>query len=394
MAQDATHTGPAIDDGGLFVGLISGTSVDGIDAALVRFAGAADTAAGRGPTLVFGRTYPMPDALAHQVLALSQAGAAAAMPLDAVGELDTRLGQAFADAAAGLLRDSGTAASAVVAIGSHGQTLRHRPTGDAPFTLQLGDASWIAERTGIDTVADFRRRDVAAGGQGAPLVPAFHAAVLRDPAEARAVLNIGGIANLTLLPRVGAVRGFDTGPGNGLMDAWCLQHRGERFDRGGAMAAAGRVDDALLARLLDDPWLGLPPPKSTGRDQFQPDWLDARLVGGDALVPEDVQATLCRFTARSIADALLREQRECARVLVCGGGVHNPVLLREIALALPGIAVDSTAAHGLDPDFVEAMAFAWLARESLARRAGNLADVTGARGPRVLGAVHAGRVAT
>lgn len=370
---------PAVADGGLFVGLISGTSVDGIDAALVRF--------GARPELVFARTYPMPGPLAETVLHLSQAQAT--VSLDAVGELDTRLGQAFADAALALLRDAGVDASRVTAIGSHGQTLRHRPGGEAPFTLQLGDANWIAERTGVDTVADFRRRDVAAGGQGAPLVPAFHAAVLRDPGEDRAVLNIGGIANLTLLPREGAVRGFDTGPGNGLMDAWCLRHRGERFDRGGALAAEGRVDEDLLRALLSDPWLALPPPKSTGRDQYQPDWLATHLAGRERAVA-DVQATLCRFTARSVADALLRESPACRRVLVCGGGVHNPVLLQALADALPGVAVESTAVLGLNPDFVEAMAFAWLARETLAGRPGNLADVTGAAGPRILGAVYPG----
>jgi anhydro-N-acetylmuramic acid kinase len=379
-ATRSPDPGPAIDDGGLFIGLISGTSVDGIDAALVRF--------GARPQLVHARTYPMPEALARQVLHLSQAEAT--LSLDAVGELDTRLGQAFAEAAMALLRDAAVAADQVQAIGSHGQTLRHRPSGDAPFTLQLGDANWIAERTGIDTVADFRRRDVAAGGQGAPLVPAFHAAELADPHEARAVLNIGGIANLTLLPRDGVVRGFDTGPGNGLMDAWCLRHAGTRYDADGALAASGRVREALLARLMAEPWLALPPPKSTGRDHFQPDWLDAQLAGLDLAVA-DVQATLCRFTARSIAQALRREQPACARVLVCGGGVHNPALLGELRAELPGIIVESTSAHGMDPDFVEAMAFAWLARETMARRPGNLTGVTGARGPRVLGGVYPGR---
>jgi anhydro-N-acetylmuramic acid kinase len=370
---------PSVSDGGLFIGLISGTSVDGIDAALVRF--------GAQPELVFARTYPMPGPLVDTVLHLSQAQAT--VSLDAVGELDTRLGQAFSEAALALLRDAGIDASRVVAIGSHGQTLRHRPSGDAPFSLQLGDANWIAERTGIDTVADFRRRDVAAGGQGAPLVPAFHAAVLHDAGEDRAVLNIGGIANLTLLPRDGAVRGFDTGPGNGLMDAWCLRHRGERFDRGGALAASGTVDVELLQALMSDPWLALPPPKSTGRDQFQPDWLATHLTGREHAVA-DVQATLCRFTARSIAEALLRELPACRRVLVCGGGVHNAVLLRDLADTLPACRVESTAAQGLDPDFVEAMAFAWLARETLAGRPGNLAEVTGAAGPRILGGVYPG----
>jgi anhydro-N-acetylmuramic acid kinase len=375
----AAHPEPSVSDGGLFIGLISGTSVDGIDAALVRF--------GAQPELVFARTYPMPGPLVDTLLHLSQAQAT--VSLDAVGELDTRLGQAFADAALALLRDAGVDAPRVAAIGSHGQTLRHRPSGDAPFTLQLGDANWIAERTGIDTVADFRRRDVAAGGQGAPLVPAFHAAVLHDAGEDRAVLNIGGIANLTLLPRAGAVRGFDTGPGNGLMDAWCLRHRGERFDRGGALAASGTVDVELLQALMSDPWLALPPPKSTGRDQFQPDWLAAHLAGRERAVA-DVQATLCRFTARSIAEALARELPTCRRVLVCGGGVHNAVLLQHLADALPACHVESTAAQGLDPDFVEAMAFAWLARETLAGRPGNLAGVTGAAGPRILGGVYPG----
>jgi anhydro-N-acetylmuramic acid kinase len=365
---------------GLFLGLISGTSADGIDAALVDFDGEA-------PRLLRARTTPLPPAVREVVLRASQADAR--VDLDELGELDTRLGQAFADAAQQLLEEAGVDAARVRAIGSHGQTLRHRPLGSAPFTLQLGDANVIAEATGIDTVADFRRRDVAAGGQGAPLVPAFHAATLADAVEDRAVLNIGGIANLTLLPVRGAVRGFDTGPGNGLMDAWSLRHRDQPFDRGGAFAAIGRSDDLLLARLMAEPWLSQPPPKSTGRDLFHLGWLEARL-GAAAITPADVQATLLRFTARTIADDLRSELPTCARVLVCGGGVHNPVLLRELSAALPGMVVESTGEHGMDPDFVEAMAFAWLAREFLARRPGNLAAVTGARGPRVLGALYPG----
>ena len=370
----------APDQGGLFLGLISGTSADGIDAALVDFSEAA-------PRMLRARTYPLPDSLRELVLRVSQADAR--VDLDELGELDTRLGQAFAEAAQALLEEAGVDAEKVRAIGSHGQTLRHRPLGAAPFTLQLGDANVIAEATGIDTVADFRRRDVAAGGQGAPLVPAFHAATLTDAGEDRAVLNLGGIANLTLLPVHGAVRGFDTGPANGLMDAWCLRHRGHPFDRGGAFAAIGRSEEMLLARLLAEPWLSLPPPKSTGRDLFHLDWLQKR-IGAAAITPADVQATLARFTARTVADALRAELPTCARLLVCGGGVHNAVLLRELAALLPGVLVESTAENGLDPDFVEAMAFAWLAREFLAGRPGNLASVTGARGPRVLGALFPG----
>jgi anhydro-N-acetylmuramic acid kinase len=370
-------TPPAGPPGGLFLGLISGTSVDGIDAALVAFEPA--------PRILFARTYPYPAGLHADVLRWSQAQAQVA--LDDIGRLDTRLGRMFADAARRALDDAGVAASAVRAIGSHGQTLRHDPRGAAPFTQQLGDASLIAEATGITTVADFRRRDVAAGGQGAPLMPAFHAAVMRAPDEDRAVLNLGGIANLTLLPREGGVRGFDTGPANGLMDAWCLRHRGERYDRDAAFARSGRVDAPLLARLLDEPWFALPPPKSTGRDQFQLEWVEARLGGAD-LAPADVQATLCELSAVTVAQALRASQPACSRLLVCGGGAHNPLLMARLAANLPGVAVESTAVLGLDPDFIEAAGFAWLARETLAGRPGNLPAVTGARGPRVLGAIH------
>jgi anhydro-N-acetylmuramic acid kinase len=320
------------------------------------------------------------------VLRLSQADAH--LHLDDLGRLDTRLGEALAQAAQRLMQEAGVAATEVAAIGSHGQTLRHGPTGPHPFTMQLGDASVIAERTGVRTVADFRRRDVAAGGQGAPLVPAFHAAMFGGAGEDRAVLNLGGIANLTLLPADGPVSGFDTGPGNGLMDAWVLHHHGERYDRGGALAARGAVDEALLQRLLDEPWLSLPPPKSTGRDLFHHGWLQARL-GEQARRVEDVQATLCEFTASTVMRALRATLPGCRRLLVCGGGVQNPALRAALAAQWPGLAIESTAAHGLDPDFVEALAFAWLARETLAGRPGNLPAVTGARGPRVLGAIHA-----
>jgi len=234
--------------------------------------------------------------------------------------------------------------------------------------------------------ADFRRRDLAAGGQGAPLVPAFHAAMLRDANEARAVLNLGGIANFTLLPVAGDVRGFDTGPANALMDAWCERHRGTPYDAHGAFAASGTVDAALLDRLADDPWFAMPPPKSSGREQFHLDWVASKLSGDERV--EDVQATLVELTAKTVADALRAHQPDTRRVLACGGGVHNPVLLARIAARLPGVRVESTAAHGLDPDYVEAMAFAWLARETIAGRPGNVPAVTGARGPRVLGVVY------
>ena len=364
----------------LYLGLMSGTSADGIDAALVRFS---DDDAPLRCELLHGRTRAWDAPTREALIALGQA--AHEPSLDALGQLDARVGHAFADAALQLLDEAGIEAAAVRAIGSHGQTIRHRPLADPAFTWQIGDANVIAERTGIDTVADFRRRDVAAGGHGAPLMPAFHAALLHDAEEDRAVLNLGGIGNFTLLPRRGDVRGFDTGPANALMDAWCARHTGQTYDAGGEFAASGQVDAALLARLLDDAWFTLPPPKSTGREQFHLPWVEAALSGQS---PADVQATLMELSAATVADALLRHQPETRRVLVCGGGVHNPRLIARIAARLPGIAVESTAAHGLDPDFVEAMGFAWLARQTLARRPGNLPSVSGARGLRVLGAIY------
>lgn len=370
----------AFDDA-LYLGMISGTSADGIDVAIARFHDAPTPQAG----LVFGRTYPWDPDLRARLVALGQH--AQAMTLDEIGELDARIGAAFATAAETAIRDSGVDRTAIAAIGSHGQTLRHRPHGPHPFTLQLGDPSRIAETTGVRTVADFRRRDLAAGGHAAPLLPALHAALLSSPDEDRAVLNLGGIANLTLLPRDGGpVRGFDTGPANGLMDAWCLRHTGAGYDRGGAFAAGGRVDASLLARLLDEPWFAMPPPKSSGRDQFHLAWVEARLQGGPE--PADVQATLLALSVRTVVDALRATLPGAARVIACGGGVHNPVLMRALADALPGVAVESTAAHGIDPDMVEALGFAWLARQTLLGRPGNLPSVTGAAGPRVLGAIY------
>ncbi len=363
----------------LFIGLMSGTSADGIDAALVQF-----PAAG-GCRFVHGHTFDWEPETRAALIALGQGREP--VSLDALGQLDAEVGIAFAAAANGLLERAGIDRARVQAIGSHGQTIRHRPTSDPAFTWQIGDANRIAELTGITTVADFRRRDVAAGGHGAPLMPAFHLAMLGSADEDRAVLNLGGIANLSLLARDGSLRGFDTGPANALLDGWCQRHRGTAFDADGAFAASGQVDAELLARLLDDPWFALPPPKSTGREQFHLDWVDAR-IGGEPLAPADVQATLLELTAATVADALLAHLPGAKRLLVCGGGVRNPALLQRIGARLPGVTVVSSAEHGLDPDYMEAMGFAWLARETLAGRPGNLPSVSGARGPRILGAIH------
>lgn len=380
-AQNAAHDDGA--PGAVFVGLISGTSADGIDAAVVHFTSDTDC------ELLHGTVVPWDAALRARLVAIGQGGDAAS--IDEIGTLDVQVGEAFAAAALQAIEASGVGRTGVTAIGSHGQTIRHRPAGARfdgahPFTWQIGDAHVIAERTGIATVADFRRRDIAAGGQAAPLVPAFHAAVLRDAGEDRAVLNLGGIANVTLLPAHGAVRGFDTGPANCLLDAWCLRHRGTAFDADGAFAASGTVDAALLERLRAEAWFDAPPPKSSGREQFQLAWVEARLRGDEA--PADVQATLLQLSAITVADALRATQPATRRVIACGGGVRNAPLMAAIAARLPGVVVESSAPHGLDPDFVEAMAFAWLARRTLRGEPGNLVDVTGARGPRVLGVVH------
>jgi anhydro-N-acetylmuramic acid kinase len=364
---------------GLYLGLISGTSADGIDAALVRFTD------GR-PSLVAGLTHPWDETLRQRILAVAQDEIR--LDLDAYGQLDVAVGRAFADAAQAVVRKAGVAASDVSAIGSHGQTIRHRPAGELPFTLQIGDPSVIAERTGIDTVADFRRADVAAGGQGAPLVPAFHATVLRPEHGARVVLNLGGIANVTRLSAAGDVTGFDTGPANGLMDAWCLRHRGEGFDRDGRFATSGHVDDGLLSELLDDAYFALPPPKSTGREHFHLAWLDMHPRVAE-LAPEDVQATLLALSAVSVTDAITRYAADAEDVIACGGGVHNSALMQAIGARLEGRPLHSSASFGIDPDGMEAMAFAWLAYRRLRGEPGNLPAVTGARGLRLLGALYA-----
>ncbi len=366
------------DKTALYIGLISGTSADSIDAVLVRFRDGL-------PQILASHAHPWPPALRQRMLAVAQGEAA--LDLDAWGRLDVEIGYQFADAAMLVLANSCTPATAVRAIGSHGQTLRHRPGGDFPFTLQLGDPSVIAERCGIDVVADFRRADVAAGGQGAPLLPALHAMLLGAADRTRAVLNLGGIANLTVLAADGGVRGFDTGPANGLLDAWCQRHRGEPFDRDGTFAAHGNVVPGLLEALLADPYFALPPPKSTGREYFQLDWLAAH-ASISTLDPADVQATLLELTACSIARALAQYAPAANEVLACGGGVHNRELMRRLAERLGSRRLCSTAEHGIDPDFLEATAFAWLARQRLLKLPGNLPAVTGARGPRVLGAIY------
>ncbi|WP_158881297.1 anhydro-N-acetylmuramic acid kinase [Rhodanobacter sp. L36] len=365
----------------LYLGLISGTSVDSIDAVLVDFADAL-------PHPVAVHSHPWPDSLRTRMLAIAQGEAS--LDLDAFGRLDVEIGHGFADAALALLEESNTPSRNVRAIGSHGQTVRHRPGGDYPFTLQIGDPTVIAERCHIDVVADFRRSDVAAGGQGAPLLPALHAMLLARSGHTRVVLNLGGIANITVLGADGGVLGFDTGPANGLLDAWCLRHRGEPFDRDGVFALSGKVDQALLTALLADDYFALSPPKSTGREHFHLAWLTTHPRFA-LLSPADVQATLLELTARSVSTAIVEHAPLADEVLICGGGVHNGALVRRLEALLPGRLLRSTGHYGVDPDFLEATAFAWLARQRVLELPGNLPAVTGARGPRVLGAIYSSK---
>lgn len=368
----------------LTIGLMSGTSLDGVDGVLARFGGGAAT------MQVLAHAHgPMPAALRAELLALNRPGDnelhRAALAANALAELQ-------AEVVAELLHASDTPTGAVAAVGSHGQTVRHRPGefDGLGYTLQLNQPALLAERCGMAVISDFRSRDVAAGGQGAPLVPAFHAQVF-GAAAPRAVLNLGGIANLTLLPGAGSaqpVRGFDCGPANALLDHWVQTHLGRPYDDDGHWAASGQVHAPWLAQLLTEPFLSAPPPKSTGRDLFNPEWLARALAQAPALAAADVQATLTEFTARAACEALQRHLPEATDLLVCGGGALNGHLMRRLAHLLPHLAVRSTAEAGLPPLQVEAAAFAWLAWAFLAGQAASLSAVTGARGPRVLGALY------
>jgi anhydro-N-acetylmuramic acid kinase len=363
-----------------FVGLISGTSRDGVDAALVEFDG-------DRPDLRAALCLPYPDDLARRLEAMVRT---AARPReDEMAPLDIALASHFAEAVARLLAAAETDPADVVAIGSHGQTVWHDPDGRRPESIQLGDPARIARLTGVTTVGDFRRADIEAGGQGAPLAPLLHRALFRpasgEASDSVAVVNLGGIANVSLIGGDGSVIGFDTGPANCLMDAWIRTQKEEVMDRDGAWAASGRTDHGLLDDLLADPWFARSPPKSTGIEYFNLPWLEA-VMGNVDRAANDVQATLAELTAVSVSNAI-RPARP-SRVLVCGGGVHNMDLMRRMRERLTGIELASTAADGLDPDWVEAVLFAWLARERLAGRPLDTSRITGAHQPVLLGAIH------
>lgn len=369
---------------GLYLGLMSGTSMDAIDVALVDLSDSIQ--------LIYKQAYPLPTPLRqriHQAVIAPEGGT-----LDEALALDHELGELFAQCSLDLLQRSATPACQVQALGCHGQTVRHRPSAAPKTTLQLGDPNIIAARTGITTVSDFRRADMAQGGQGAPLAPIFHKALFAQAGHPRVVVNIGGIANVTWLKPDEPPLGFDCGPGNALLDAWIAHQRNLAYDAGGAWALQGQVQPPLLSSWLMDPYFSLPPPKSTGRDYFNLNWLMSRSSGSIERLPaEHIQATLCALTAQTIADAIHHHCKGAREVIICGGGVHNEALMQELQTRLRPLPVFSSATLGVDPDWIEAIGFAWLAKARLEERWGNIPEVTGARRPTVLGGVYWGSAA-
>jgi anhydro-N-acetylmuramic acid kinase len=364
----------------LYIGLMSGTSLDGVDGVLADFTAAT-------PLVVSHASAPFPAALRAELLALNASGND---ELHRAALAGNALMRVYAQVVGELLADSKVAAAEIAAIGAHGQTVRHRPQqfDGTGYTLQLCQPALLAELTGIDVACDFRSRDVAAGGQGAPLAQFFHQAIFGCRGETVGVLNVGGISNLTLLRADGSMLGFDCGPGNSLMDAWCAQHIGDAYDADGAWAASGTLLPELLQRMLAEPYFDRAPPKSTGRDLFNMPWLDGHLRGSRGAKPQDVQATLAELAAHACAADVLRHEPKLGRLFVCGGGALNGHLMRRLRALLPGAQVTPSADAGLPPLQVEATAFAWLARKTVKREKLELQSTTGARGARVLGCVY------
>ena len=364
-----------------FLGIMSGTSLDGIDAALVDF----DTP--NGMRITAAATTPFDPELAAALRAIVNDHKPCS--LQELGNLDARCGEAYADAANALLQSSDTSAESVTAIGCHGQTVFHAPDDTHPFTMQIGDANRIVARTGITTVADFRRRDIAVGGQGAPLACGFHVGCFGSDAEDRVVLNLGGISNITVLSRNADVRGFDCGPANGLLDAWNRQHNEQAYDEAGAWASGGTVSKDLLQRLLADDYFSRPPPKSTGKEYFSLAWLTGHLLNlPTPPEPQDVQSTLAELTVESVAAAINDYAPTASMCIVCGGGAHNADLIRRLEKRLSPAVVTTSDRFSISPDFVEAAAFAWLAKQTIDGQPGNVPSVTGARHATVLGAIY------
>jgi len=363
-----------------YIGLMSGTSMDAIDAALIDCSGNTIKLVAHHSQILSSDTRQKIDELCQ----------GCTNELQKMQQLDIELGKQFASCANHLLKETQLKASDIIAIGSHGQTLRHYPEASIRNSLQIADPNTIAELTGITTVADFRRRDMAAGGQGAPLVPAFHEHVFRDTKKNRVILNLGGIANITILPadKNKAVTGFDTGPANTLMNYWIGRQENKNYDDKGQWAASGKINNDFLQQLLKDVFFKAPPPKSTGTDYFSPTWFSEHLKAFPFLSSEDVQSTLCECSAVSVSDAIKKYAADCNEVLVCGGGVRNNFLMARLQAQLNGIDVITTEAEGFAADWIEAIAFAWLAKQTLNKQAGNLNSVTGAAQPVILGGIY------
>lgn len=360
----------------LIIGLASGTSRDGVDAVLVNFTR-------RSMDLLHAQCTPYPAAIKKTLDQLIESRQPPTT--DMARLLDETLGRFFARVAQDLVREAGMEMRDISAIGSHGQNVWHAPMADTPVSIQLGDGRLMARNTGVPVVTDFRSADIAAGGRGAPLAPLLHRELFYEQGEDRAIVNIGGIAKLTLLPAGGRVTGFDSGPGHCLMDAWTIRHLQKPHDEAGSWAARGKVDTQLLEKLLQDPYFSRPSPKSTGLEHFNMDWLKSMLAGNEPGAT-DVQATLVELTALTIARSLQARSLP-KRLLVCGAGAHNTFLLGRIAAALPEVVVDTTTRYGADPDWAEGLLFAWLARERLAGRVLDTATITGAAHPVLLGAI-------
>ena len=363
-----------------FIGLMSGTSADAIDAALVSFKN-------QTINLEHYKEFSYPALIKERIVEMRSSDAE--LTFKKLADLDISLGQVFADAVEELLTSAKINRNKITAIGSHGQTIFHSPNSTRPFSLQLGNPNTIAYKTRITTIADFRNMDIAAGGQGAPLAPGFHAELFRQKSKTRIVLNLGGIANITLLPSSPdqAVTGFDTGPANALMDEWILQNLGETYDRDGRWGESGNVIPDLLMTMLEDDYFHAPSPKSTGREYFNLDWLSKK-TGDNTFSPEDIQATLQHLTVQSVARSIESIDTNVSEVILCGGGVHNKQIVKLLSEALPGVTINSTATYGVDPGCIEAMAFAWLAKRRLDNLPGNIPSVTGARKEVLLGAIY------
>ena len=364
----------------LYIGLMSGTSLDGIDAVLVRFQN-------NDAKLLESICLPLSSNLKDEIKSLINP---AENEINRLTSLDVQLGKAFSNAVKQLIDKANVKKEHIIAIGSHGQTIRHLPTAEHPSTLQIADPNIIAEATGITTVADFRRRDMAAGGQGAPLVPAFHEQIFRDARKNRVILNLGGIANITTLPadKNKAITGFDTGPANTLINHWIQQQQNKTFDERGKWALTGEINQNFLKELLNDDYFKLAPPKSTGTEYFNSAWLSKKLSAFPFLAAEDVQVSLTAFTATTISAAINEHTSKTEEIIICGGGVHNDFLIKLLKRYLPNIEINSSVNYGVDPDYVEATAFAWLAKHTMEHKPGNLPEVTGATRKVILGGIY------